>query len=102
MVEKPDLILFDLCPLQPHRLDVRKHVRTEERVVPVPQFCQEVVIVCGLYPIGKPTPFAADDVQQRVSHRMKTASQIPRELLNSKCGRRLQHSIVCPAVVLKE
>src|ERR1700737_685646 len=36
----------------------------------------------GLFPIPKPNPLAADDVDERVPHRTKTSTQIVRELLS--------------------
>src|ERR1700730_12390071 len=66
------------------------------------QFCQEGgALGCSL-PISKPNPLAADDVQQRVSHRTKAAAQITRELLSAERGGRLQNSVVRPAVVFAQ
>src|SRR5712692_7089496 len=55
-----------------------------------------------LLPIRKPTPLAADDVHQRVSHRTKAAAQITRKLLSAERGDRLQNPVVRPAVVFVE
>src|SRR5712692_3891097 len=55
-----------------------------------------------LLPIRKPTPLAADDVHQRVSHGTKAAAQIARELLGAERGNRLQNPVVRPAVVFVE
>ena len=54
------------------------------------------------FPIGKPTPFAADDVQERISYRTKAATQITSELLRAENGNRVQNPVVCPTVVLVE
>src|SRR5262249_48855705 len=54
------------------------------------------------FPIGKPTPFAADNVHERVSHRTKAATQITGELLRTESGSRFQNPVVCPTVVLIE
>src|SRR5215469_2956493 len=51
------------------------------------------------FPIGKPTPFAADDVQERISYRTKAATQITSELLRAESGNRVQNPVVCPTVV---
>jgi len=53
-------------------------------------------------PVGKPTPFAADDVHERVSYRTKAATQITSELLGPESRNRLQNLVVCPTVVLVE
>src|SRR5262250_2635469 len=42
-----------------------------------------------LLPVGQPTPFATNDVQQSVAHRAKAAAQIPRELFIAERGGRL-------------
>src|SRR5437660_11965518 len=55
-----------------------------------------------LLPIRKPTPLAADNVHERVSHGTKPAAQIARELLNAERGDRLQNSVVRPPVVVVE
>src|SRR2546422_6163617 len=55
-----------------------------------------------LLPISKPTPLAADDVHERVSHGTKAAAQIARELLIAQPGDRLQNPVVRPAVVFVE
>jgi hypothetical protein len=55
-----------------------------------------------LLPIRKPTPLAADNVHERVSHGTKPAAQIARELLNAERGDRLQNSVVRPPVVFVE
>src|SRR5262245_47160088 len=52
-------------------------------------------------PIGKPTPFAADDVHERISYRTKASTQITSELLGPESRNRLQNP-VCPAVVFVE
>ena len=54
------------------------------------------------FPIGQPTPFATDDMHQRVSHRTKAAAQIARQLLRGERGNRLQNPVVRPAVVFVE
>jgi hypothetical protein len=58
--------------------------------------------VCWLLPIRKPTPLAADDVHERVSHGTKAAAQIARELLIAELGGFLQDPVVRPAVVFVE
>ena len=55
-----------------------------------------------LLPIRKPTPLAADNVHERVSHGTKAAAQIARELLSAEHGDGLQNSVVRPAVVFVE
>jgi len=52
-------------------------------------------------PIGKPTPFAADDMHERISYRTKASTQITSELLGPESRNRLQNPVVCPTVVLK-
>src|SRR5215813_11481216 len=54
------------------------------------------------FPIGKPTPFAADDVHERISYRTKASTQITSELLRAESRNRLQDPVVCPMVVLVE
>src|SRR5262244_1232232 len=54
------------------------------------------------FPVGKPTPFAAYDVHERVSYRTKAATQITSELLGPESRNRLQNPVVCPTVVLVE
>src|SRR5215831_16042607 len=54
------------------------------------------------FPISKPTPFAADDVHERVSYRTKAATQVTSELLRPESSNSLQDPVVCPTVVLVE
>src|ERR1700730_2342102 len=67
-----------------------------------PQICHESGTNGGLLPNCKPTPLAADNVHQRVSHRTEAATQITRELLNAESRDRLQNPVVRPAVVFVE
>src|SRR6266853_1784858 len=67
-----------------------------------PQICHEGGTRGWLLPNCKPTPLAANNVHQRVSHRTEAATQITRELLNAESGDRLQNPVVRPAVVLVE
>src|SRR5580704_15790383 len=55
-----------------------------------------------LLPICKPTPLAADDMHERVSHGTKAAAQIARELLSAESGDCSQNPVVCPAIVFVE
>src|SRR5215467_4165020 len=54
------------------------------------------------FPIGKPTPFPADYVQERVSHGTKASTQITSELFRAEHRNRLQNPVVCPTVILIE
>jgi len=49
--------------------------------------------------IRKPTPLAADDMHEGVSHGAKAAAQIARELLGAHRGHRSQNPVVRPTVV---
>ena len=53
-------------------------------------------------PISQPNPFPADDVHERISHGMKAAPQITRELFGAERGEPLQNPVVRPAVVFVE
>src|SRR5215813_4956866 len=53
-------------------------------------------------PVGKPTPFAADDVHERISYRTKASTQITSELLGPESRDRLQNPVVGPTVVRVE
>ena len=53
-------------------------------------------------PVGKPTPFAADDVHESISYRTKASTQITSELLGPESRDRLQNPVVGPTVVRVE
>ena len=70
--------------------------------MPRPQICHERGARGRLLPIRKPTPLAANNVHQRVSHGAKAAAQIARKLLIAERGHHLQNPVVRPAVVFIE
>jgi hypothetical protein len=93
------LFFLNFRPLQLHRSNVGECIRIEQRVSSGSQICQDRGAIGRFLPICKPTPFAGDDVQERVSHGTKAAAQIPRELLVAERGSRLQNPVVRPAVL---
>lgn len=96
-VHKLGLFVFDFGPLYLHRSEVGECVRIAQEVAAPSQVRQQSGVGRRLLPIPKPNPFAADDVQKRVSHGMKAAAESARELLSAKPGRGLQNSVYWPS-----
>lgn len=101
-INKFNLFSLDLSPFHLHCGDVAVCIRLEGRADSRPQIRNECRSERRLLPNRQPTPLAADDVHQRISHGPKAAAKITSELFAAQRGSRPQNAAVRPTVIFKK
>jgi hypothetical protein len=101
-MEELHLCLLHFGPFQLHSSEIEECIGIEQDFPSCSQICQEGGTGGRLFPILKPTPFAANDVHKSVSHGTKATAKIARKLLSAERRSCLQNPVIGPAVVFVE